>query len=239
MKDCRARIGFTTIGYVTEVFPQVWYEMAPKGVVLSLLSVHQRGSTPEDMQRIHKETLEHVRIFAKASCDVVYLGGAPTNLSHGADHLNRVLKDLQQELGVPVSSGATSHNNAMLAVGAKRVGVIAPFSSKFKGRHDAQLAAAGLTPAGCIGADAEIPEYHLIPKGRAFELGVKLKKQNPELDTIFFACPHWHVVDAIEPLEQELGVNVIASIQATLWEGMRLAGLKDKVEGYGKLLREH
>jgi maleate isomerase len=239
MSDVRARIGFTSIAYVTEVLPKVFYEIAPEGVLLTMLTVEQRGSTPDEMKRIHEETLSHVRTFAKAGCDVVFLGGAPTNLSHGADHLNRLLKDLEQELGVPVSSGATAHNNALLAVGAKRVGVVHPFSNEVHGRHDGQLAAAGLIPAGSIGADARFQDYHLIPKGKAYELGLALKKRNPELDTIFYACPHWHVVDAIEPLERELGVNVVTSITATVWEGIRLAGIKDRVEGYGRLMREH
>jgi maleate isomerase len=239
MSDVRARIGFTSIAYVTEVFPQVFYQIAPQGVILSMLTVEQRASTPEEMKRVHTETLSHVRSFARAGCDVVFLGGAPTNLAHGPAYLENLLEDLRQELGVPVSSGATAHNNAMLAVGANKVGVVHPFSSKTKGRHDQQLTAVGLTPAGCIGADAILEDYHLIPKGRAYALGVELKRQSPELDTIYFACPHWHVVDAIEPLERELEVSVIASIQATVWEGMRLAGLADRIEGMGRLLREH
>jgi maleate isomerase len=47
------------------------------------------------------------------------------------------------------------------------------------------------------------------------------------------------VADAIEPLERELKVNVMTSLQAIAWEAMRTAGIEDRVEGYGKLLREH
>jgi len=46
-------------------------------------------------------------------------------------------------------------------------------------------------------------------------------------------------VHAIEPLEQEFGVNVVTDLQAVLWEGLRLAGIDDRIDGYGKLLREH
>ena len=44
---------------------------------------------------------------------------------------------------------------------------------------------------------------------------------------------------AIEPLERELGVNVIASLQAIVWEGLRKCGIDDRIDGYGRLLREH
>ena len=40
-------------------------------------------------------------------------------------------------------------------------------------------------------------------------------------------------------LAQEFGVNVITALQAIIWEGMRLAGVNDKVANYGKLFREH
>ena len=227
------------MAYVNEVFPRVFYRMVPTGVVLSTLDVQLRRSTPEEMKRIHEETLSHARSFAQAGCDVVFLGGAPTNLSHGWDHLLRVLADLERQFGVPVTSNATAQNKAMLTLGAKRVGVVHPFSSMIVGRHDEQLRASGLIPAGCIGADSVVEEYHLIPESRAYDLGVALKHRNPDLDTIFFACPHWYVTDAIEPLERDLGVNVVAAIQAIIWEGLRLAGIDERIKGYGRLLRDH
>jgi maleate cis-trans isomerase len=46
------------------------------------------------------------------------------------------------------------------------------------------------------------------------------------------------VIEAIEPLEKEFGVNVLASINAILWEGLRRAGINDSIKGYGRLLRE-
>jgi maleate cis-trans isomerase len=47
------------------------------------------------------------------------------------------------------------------------------------------------------------------------------------------------VVENVEALEQELGVNVVAAGQAIFWDALRCSGLQDTVAGYGKLLREH
>ena len=241
MHEVRARIGFTAIAYVAEVVPNLFYQIVPEGVLLSLLTVQHVASTKEAMARMHEETLSHARSFAKAGCDVVFLGGAPTNLSQGWDHLRTILREFEQEFGVPVSSSATAQDKALHVLGARKVGVVHPFSSTVKERHerhDEQLRGGGLTPVGCIGAGASYENYHLVPSNKAFELGVELKRQSPDLDTILFACPHWYVTDAIEPLEQELGINVVTAIQAIAWEGMRLAGVNDQVKGYGRLLRE-
>ncbi len=235
----RARIGFTSVAYVTETFPQVFYEIVPKGVRLCLMMSQLTQSTPDEMKRIHQETLSHARAFARAKCDVIFLGGAPTNLSHGWESLRQRLAELQTEFGAPVTSNATAQLNAFRALGAKNVGVVNPYGSHRVGQHDKHLKEAGLNPCGEAWAGATVEDYHLIPKRTAYDLGLALKQKHPEIDTIFYSCPHWNVVDAAEPLERELGVNVLPSITAIIWEGLRLAGVEDRIDGYGKLLREH
>ena len=42
----------------------------------------------------------------------------------------------------------------------------------------------------------------------------------------------------MEELEQAVGQPVITSNQAMIWDTLRLAGIDDKIEGYGRLFRE-
>src|SRR5262245_3376826 len=50
--------------------------------------------------------------------------------------------------------------------------------------------------------------------------------------------PHWPVIEAIEALEREFGVTVMAASQACVWDALRLVGVNDRISGYGRLLRE-
>jgi maleate cis-trans isomerase len=43
----------------------------------------------------------------------------------------------------------------------------------------------------------------------------------------------------IADLEEEIGKPVITSNQATFWRALRMAGVPDKIEGFGRLLQEH
>lgn len=43
----------------------------------------------------------------------------------------------------------------------------------------------------------------------------------------------------VDELEAALGKPVVTSTQAFLWRMLRLAGVRDQVDGYGKLFREH
>jgi maleate isomerase len=61
----------------------------------------------------------------------------------------------------------------------------------------------------------------------------------PEAETIFVSCSALRTLDVVEALEQETGKLVVASNQAMIWETLRLAGVDDKIEGYGKLLQSH
>jgi len=42
----------------------------------------------------------------------------------------------------------------------------------------------------------------------------------------------------VDELEQEVGKPVVVSNQAMFWDTLRLAGIEDKIDGYGRLFRE-
>ncbi len=77
-----------------------------------------------------------------------------------------------------------------------------------------------------------------IPDNAALDMARKLMAEHADADTIMFPSPHWPVINAIQPLEDEFGVTVMSSIQAILWEALRLAGIDDPINGYGRLLRD-
>ena len=77
-----------------------------------------------------------------------------------------------------------------------------------------------------------------MPEERAVELGRELKEKYPDIDTIYYSCPHYAMIGAIDTLEKELGVTVIQPLQSIVWQTLRRCGVNDRIEGYGRLLRE-
>jgi maleate isomerase len=61
----------------------------------------------------------------------------------------------------------------------------------------------------------------------------------PDADALFISCGALRSTDIIERLESELGKPVIGSNQASMWNCLRLAGIKDRMDGFGRLLREY
>jgi len=52
-------------------------------------------------------------------------------------------------------------------------------------------------------------------------MGRALMRAHPHADAIFFPSPHWPVIEAIEALEREFGVAVMAASQACVWDALR------------------
>jgi maleate isomerase len=236
----RARIGYTVAAVTTEVFPIDFYKIVPDGVTLMMVTLPLGERSAEDLQKCYDMSIEAAQTMATAGADLVLLGGLPINLSRGLDNLDDLLKRLEQQIGVPVTSSTTAQQKAYKALRSRKVGTVHPFKADQNARHEKYLKDFfGLEPAGVYAGGWDLKTLGKIPIACALEWGHALKKQHPEIDTFNFACPHWRVVDAIEPLERELNVNVMTSLQAIAWEAMRRAGVSDRIEGYGRLLREN
>ena len=133
--------------------------------------------------------------------------------------------------GVPVNLARGDQNaQDMLGTLAAELGV------KVSSSVAAQEKAAKVL--GAMGCGKLIKDFGRIPVTAALDMGRALMRAHPQADSIFFPSPHWPVIEAIEALEQEFGVTVMAASQACVWDALRLVGVHDRIAGYGRLLRE-
>lgn len=238
----RARIGYTSPPAATEIFPYEFYLVAPAGVTLIVTSLAIFEMTGEEIDRSYEISLRAAREQAKAGADVVVFGGVPINVSRGFGNVDDLIRETAAEVGVPVTTSLNSQMAGLKAMGAKKVAVVHPFDDEdagpkrtFKGR----LEGAGFEYVGHAGAGYPAVDLGRIPEGVAIELGRKVRNEHPEADTILISCPHWAVAKQIEPMERELGIPVVTSGQSIVWNAMRMAGIEDRIDGFGRLLREH
>jgi len=57
------------------------------------------------------------------------------------------------------------------------------------------------------------------------------------VDAVFISCGNFRTFEILQPLEEDLGVRVVSSNQAALWQALRLAGYREPLDGLGALLR--
>ena len=56
---------------------------------------------------------------------------------------------------------------------------------------------------------------------------------------MFVSCGALRMIDVVDSVEAKLRKPVICSNQAMIWDTLRLAGIDDRIDGFGRLFREH
>ena len=235
----RARIGYTSPPLTTEVFPYEFYQIVPRGVSLSVTSLAIITRTKAELDDSYEISLRAAREMKAAGVDLVCLGGVPINQHRGFDNAEAFYVALEKELGVKVSTSASAQTAAGRKLGVKKAVLAHPYAESDTARiagsyeHMLECEVVGRmcwgSPFNRIGA---------IPQHAAVEMGRKLLRAHPDADTILFPSPHWPTARALDVLENEFGVNALGAHQGIVWDALRRCGITDRIEGFGRLLRE-
>jgi maleate isomerase len=234
----RARIGYTSPPLTTEVFPYEFYQMVPAGVTLVLTTLAIVVRSKSEVDQSYDISMRAAREMTAAGVDIVVLGGVPINLSRGKTNAAQMIADLEAELKVKVSTSASAQSAAARALGCRKVIVAQPYELTETDRIASYAEHFGCEVLGATGWGSAFNQIGRIPRHAALEMGRKLKRAHPEADSLLLPSPHWPTAGAIELLERELGVNVMTAQQAIVWDALRRCGVNDRIEGFGRLLRE-
>src|SRR5438132_8531228 len=234
----RARIGYTSPPLTTEIFPYEFYQMVPAGVTLVVTTLAIVVRSKGEVDQSYDISMKAAREMAAAGVDIVVLGGVPINLSRGAANAQQMIVDLEAELKVKISTSAAAQARAAKALGCKKVVVAQPYELSETDRIASYGAHFGCEVLGATGWGSAFNQIGRIPRHAALEMGRKLMREHPNADSILLPSPHWPTADAIDALEREFGVNVMAAHQAIVWDALRRCGVDDRIAGFGRLFRE-
>ena len=234
----RARIGYTSPPSATEVFPYEFYKIVPDGVTLVVHTLPLVERNSEEVDRSYEASLRAAHVMARAGVDILCFGGLPINVSRGFANVDDLIADTEQEVGIPITTSFSCQKEAFQVLGGRKAGIVHPYDESHDARHMDYMREFGLEPAGCLRLYAKFIELGTVSDERALELGREVKRNYPDIDTIYFSCPHYAMITAIQPLEDEFGITVVQPLQSIIWHTLRRCGVNDRIEGYGRLLRD-
>ena len=139
---------------------------------------------------------------------------------------------------IPVTSAVSSVTAALTALSATRVMLVTPFTADMNAYIEKHLTHLGLTvfpgpphdKARKPGAGVEINPDELFRRVEASF------RQNPGTQAIYFQGATLDPLPIIQRLEDNLGVPVVSSNTAMIWNILSKLGAKFSIKGYGKLL---
>lgn len=231
----RARIGFIIPSSNRTVEPNLHryfpYDVAPHVTRLRMSGRHRRP-----LPEMAAEMAAAASVLADSRCDVVCLQCTGTAMSGGVEQEKEIVKAMEEATGKPAVTAGTSCMAALRALKARRIVFITKEDTQDGDHQLAYMRECGIEIIGGLGAGAGGSDRSCaMPPELWFD--TTLKARNDQADAYFISCANIRAVDVIERLERELGRPIVTSNQAAIWHSLRTAGIHDRIEGLGRLLR--
>ncbi len=126
---------------------------------------------------------------------------------------------------------------ALRAVGAARIVVATPYLDEVNRREVEYLEQTGFEVLSICGLNLE-RDSDMVRVAPDYIAEFALAQDRADADAIFVSCGALRTLDVIGEIEARAGKPAICSNQAMIWDCLRLAGIDDRFDGYGRLLTD-
>jgi maleate isomerase len=234
----RARLGFL----VPPGNPTVETEMialAPEGVSVHFHRMTARGATgsldgQDERNRMMVANIdESVELLAMVEPDVITIAHTATSYHLGRQREAELLARLQKSTGKQVVTAFASVLNALERLNIRRLALGTPYSPETTLQGKTHLEEHGLEIVNFTNLPGVTNIYDETAE-RAYQLARLVDRA--EAEAVFLSGTGLPTLPVLELLEQDLGKPVISSASAMMWHALRVAGVRQLIPGYGRLL---
>ncbi len=232
----RARIGLMQPSGVAENNPYEFYLMAPPGVVLVVVSFGFRASSSDMLDQLE----DGVKRLLVREPDAIVQAAVPGVAAKGWGFEDQIRERVAKVTNVPMVTDLGSCWRAMQAVGVSRVAMLSAFDPGAHKDIEVYVKNAGISIAAAKTLRTDPENYQRLAftnLGVTYRAAKEVYRSAGNADGVWITGALMPSVGVIQALEDDLGVPVVTSMQAMTWAGLRAAGIRDKIEGYGRLFQ--
>lgn len=232
----RGKIGFVLIPN-EQTIEEEMMRLRPKGVGVYFSRVMMpREISTEALAKCGEGIADAVsRILPDDKIDVSCFACTSGTVAVGEE---RTLAELRK--GAPdakPTSLMTSVVGALKVVGAQNIAMGCPYRDELASNVATFLEGKGFHILDCQGLNLDF-DTDMIRVSPDFLIEFALSIDVPEADTLLLSCGAPRYLEVLDEIEKKINKPVIASNQAMMWNCLRMLGVNDKIEGYGRLFRE-
>jgi maleate isomerase len=174
-------------------------------------------------------------LLPDGSLDVVCYACTSGSLVIGEE---RVFSELNRGApGAKATSLITAVIRALRQLEARRIVVATPYLDEVNRREVEYLERAGFEVLSMCGLNLE-KDSDMVRVAPDYITEFALAQDRADADAIFVSCGALRTLDVIAEIEARAGKPAICSNQAMIWDCLRLAGIDDRFDGYGRLLSD-
>lgn len=234
----RGRLGFVCVANAGLTEGDM-FAMCPPGVGLSFTRVRMRREcTVASLAAMGEDLDAALATLApgREDLDVICYNCTSGSFVIGE---NRIVARIEQgRSGTRGTTLLTGVVQALRAFGARRIAVATAYTADIDALERAYFESQGVQVEAIEGLGLTTDEdmNRVAPAALArFARSV----DRPGAEALFISCGALRSLEIIPELERALGKPVIGSNQASFWHCLRLAGIGDRLQGFGRLLAEH
>lgn len=234
----RARLGFLVPPGNPTVEPEM-IALAPEGVSVHFHRMTARGATgsldgQDERNRMMVDNLqESVALLAMVNPDVIVLAHTATSYTLGRQGEADLLGRLEKSTGKRVVTAFASVVRALQRLEVGRLALGTPYSMETTLQGKAHLEAHGLKVVNFANLPGVTNIYDETAQ-RAYGLARSVDREDAE--AVFLSGTGVPTLPVLQLLEEDLGKPVISSASAMMWCALRLAGVRQPIAGYGRLM---
>jgi len=172
-------------------------------------------------------------ILPELKLDVVAFGCTSASMVLGEETIFAEIR--KSRPGVACTTPVTAALAAFRALGARRIGVLTPYSKEVNDTVARYLRDRGVEVAA-LGSFSQ-PDDHVVARITADSVarGVEALAGKAALDAVFVSCTSLRLCETVARIEGRLGIPVTSSDHALAWHCLRQAGVDDSIDGLGRL----
>jgi maleate isomerase len=240
----RARVGLITPSPGHENNAYEFYLIAPEGVTVCMTSLRVMGLTQEQYSGALDRIEAAVSEMVSRKVDAMVQAGVPLTVTQGWDYHNQLTAQVAKLTKIPFATDIGACIDAMQLLGMRRVVMITPFDEAMHDQLTRYVSNAGIQVLAAHSirppTAEEISRHYevsTVPLSVPYQAAKALFRATSGADGVWITGALMPSVAAVQPLEQDLGVPVVTSMQAMAWAGLRLAGVKAQITGCGRLFQ--
>jgi maleate isomerase len=211
--------------------------MSPDGVVTLEQRVPGRNVVQSELRSMFENAVDAAATLNHAGPDVIdFIPTAPCFVAGVAEEA-ALIAAITERTGVQATAGGKSVAEALRFVGASRIVMYTPYLEDIQELTNRYFDEQGIDVLGSRNLRFENPEdINRVSPHEILADIVKLRRSYPEADGVFVVGGCFRTLEITDQLERMIGIPVVGTQQANMFNCLRMCGVGDPFEGFGRLL---
>src|SRR5207244_2205141 len=188
----------------------------------------------DNFSRALDNILEASLYLSSRGVDCIVHCGMPLVTTRGKGFEDELVNRITERTGVPATTSIRSAIRALSHLGIKRVALASPYPQELHRSAKAFLEASGFEVVAEKTMDVPFKKLQDVLPEQIYAFVRTLELKNA--DGVYIPCNQWAGCDAAPLIELDTGLPVVTGGHADFWEAFRSIGVRDRIEGHGRLM---